>query len=160
MTQNLSKHERNLSSLIHASTFIRFIIPFGNFILPLIIWTANKKDSEFVNHNGKQTLNFQLSLLLYSVVFILITIAFLMSVIPIGFFKEIYDSTQMNNLDHLNIHFKSDDFKFGRLVFPVIIMVFLQGMIFLINIIYTIIAMIKTNEGVTFRYPISINFLK
>ena len=37
MTDTLSKHQRNLSALIHASTFSKFFIPFGNFIIPLVL---------------------------------------------------------------------------------------------------------------------------
>jgi len=48
MTETLTKHERNLAAVIHASTFSKFFIPFGNFILPLVLWTANKNENEFV----------------------------------------------------------------------------------------------------------------
>ena len=69
MTETISKHHKTLASIIHASTFSRYFIPFGQFILPLILWTINKKENEFVDYNGKQVLNFQLSMFLYSVVF-------------------------------------------------------------------------------------------
>ena len=86
MATTLTKHERNLSAIIHASTFSKYFIPFGNFIFPLILWTANKKEYEFVDYNGKQALNFQISMLLYSIVASLITIPFF-----IGFLPDLFD---------------------------------------------------------------------
>ena len=76
MTKTLTKHERNLAAAIHASMFSKFFIPFGNFILPLVLWTANKNEHKFVDYNGKQALNFQISLLLYSIVLGIISIPF------------------------------------------------------------------------------------
>lgn len=55
-SQNIKK---TLLVLIHISTFAKYLFPFGNFILPLVLWTSNKNDSAFVDHNGKQALNFQ-----------------------------------------------------------------------------------------------------
>ncbi len=48
MATTLTKHERNLSAIIHASTFSKYFIPFGNFIMPLILWMSNKKQYDFV----------------------------------------------------------------------------------------------------------------
>ncbi|MFX0556638.1 DUF4870 domain-containing protein [Maribacter sp. CXY002] len=160
MTDTLTKHERNLSALIHASTFSKFFIPFGNFILPLVLWTANKKEYEFVDYNGKQALNFQISLFLYSILLGIITIPFF-----IGFFPDIFDFDNfgfdhLNNFNNLNIHFDSDDFRFGTWLLPVGIAGLLQGALFVVNIVYTILATIRTNEGQTFQYPITIKFIK
>ena len=82
MTDTLSKHERNLSAIIHASTFSKFFIPFGNFIIPLVFWSANKKEYEFVDYNGKQALNFQISILLYSIILGIVSIPFFLGFIP------------------------------------------------------------------------------
>lgn len=160
MTDTLSKHERNLSSLIHASTFSKFFIPFGNFILPLVLWTANKKEYEFVDHNGKQALNFQISLLLYSIVLGIISIPFF-----VGFFPDIFDFghfgfDRLSNFNNLNINFDSDDFRFGSWLLPLGITGLVQGALFVVNIVYTILATIRTNEGQTFKYPITIKFIK
>ena len=35
MTETLTKHERNLAAIIHASTLTKYFIPFGNFPLAL-----------------------------------------------------------------------------------------------------------------------------
>ncbi len=160
METTLTKHERNLAAAIHASTFSKFLIPFGNFIIPLVLWTANKREYEFVDHNGKQALNFQISLLLYSIGLGMVSIPLF-----IGFFPDIFDSgffgfTGLNHFDNLNIHFDSDNFHFGTWLLPFGIAGLAQAALFVINIVYTILATIRTNEGQLFAYPLTIKFIK
>lgn len=160
MESTLTKHERNLSALIHASTFSKFFIPYGNFIIPLVLWTANKKEYEFVDYNGKQALNFQISMLLYSIILGIISVPFL-----VGFFPDILDFgffgfDQLNNYNNLDIHFNRNDFNFGTWILPLGIAGLAQGALFIVNIVYTILATIRTNEGQEFNYPVTINFIK
>ncbi|WP_165748122.1 DUF4870 domain-containing protein [Cellulophaga sp. Z1A5H] len=160
MTDTLSKHEKNLSALLHASTFSKFFIPFGNFILPLILWAANKNDYKYVDYNGKQALNFQLSLLLYSIIIGIISVPFF-----IGLFPNLLDfgNFSFGNLNHfntMNFHFDSNDFRFGSWLIPFGITGLLSGVLFVLNIVYTILAVIKTNEGQPFSYPLTIKFIK
>lgn len=157
MTDTLSKHERNLSAIIHASTFSKFFIPFGNFIIPLVLWTANKKEYEYVDYNGKQALNFQISLLLYSFILGIISIPFF-----VGFLPNIFEHGSFNfgNFNSLNFNFNSDNFRFSNWLIPFGVTGILQGALTIVNIVYTILAVIKTNEGETFKYPITINFIK
>ena len=160
MAATLTKHERNLSAIIHASTFSKYFIPFGNFIFPLILWTANKKEYEFVDYNGKQALNFQISMLLYSVVVSLITIPFFIGFLPDLFDWNFLGIHRLSNLNNLNIHISSDDFRFGRLFWPAGISGLLHVGLVIINVVYTILATIRTNEGQTFKYPLTIKFIK
>ncbi|MEX0316076.1 MAG: DUF4870 domain-containing protein, partial [Allomuricauda sp.] len=150
MATTLTKHERNLSAIIHASTFSKYFIPFGNFILPLILWTANKKEYQFVDYNGKQALNFQISMLLYSVLIGLFSIPFFIGFLPDLFNGDFFGFHRLSDLNNLNIHISSDDFRFGRFFWPVGISGALQFALVAINIVYTILATIRTNEGETF----------
>jgi len=160
MATTLTKHERNLSSIIHASTFSKYFIPFGNFILPLILWTANKKQYEFVDYNGKQALNFQISMLLYSIIAGLVAIPFFVGFLPDLFDGNYFGLYRLNDLNNLNIHISSDNFRFGKFLWPVGITGLLQGALTVINIVFTILATIRTNEGETFKYPFTIKFIK
>jgi hypothetical protein len=63
----LSESERNWSMLCHLSAFAGFFFPFGGVFGPLICWLTRKDESSWVNINGKASLNFQLSMLLYMV---------------------------------------------------------------------------------------------
>jgi len=121
------------------------------------LWTANKNEYEFVDYNGKQALNFQISLLLYSIILGIVSIPFF-----IGFFPDIFDFDPFNlsHFNNWNIHFDSDNFRFGSWLFPVGIAGLLHGALFIVNIVYTILAVIRTNEGETFEYPLTIKFIK
>ncbi|GMN09305.1 DUF4870 domain-containing protein [Croceitalea sp. MTPC9] len=160
MTESLTKHERNLAAIIHASTFSKYFVPFGNFIFPLILWTANKKELEFVDYNGKQALNFQISMLLYSIVIGLISIPFFIGFLPDLFDGDFFGFHRLNNLNNLDIHINSDDFRFGRWLWPAGITGVLQAGLVIVNVVYTILATIRTNEGQTFKYPFTIKFIK
>lgn len=53
--------EKNLALLSHIGTF------FGGFIVPLIVWLVKKEESAFVSRHAKESLNFQISLIIYFV---------------------------------------------------------------------------------------------
>lgn len=158
MTETLSKHEKNLSAIIHVSTFSKYFIPFGNFLLPLIIWTANKKDHGFVDQNGKQALNFQISLLLYSIVLGIFTVPFFIGFIPEIFHQGDWSFAHFNDFNAFDLDF--NHLKLGKLLWPLGILGAAQIGLFILNIVYTILATIRTSEGMEFKYPISIQFIK
>ena len=160
MTESISKHEKNLSAAIHASTLSRFFIPFGNFLLPLVLWLANKKELAFVDYNGKQALNFQISMLLYSIVLGAISIPFFFGLLPELFHGGILDWNDLH--EHTNFHFRFDGnyWNLGRFIWPVGIAGLLHAALFIVNIVYTILATIRTNEGQYFSYPITIKFIR
>lgn len=160
MTETITKHQRNLSALIHASTFSKYFIPFGNFIIPLVLWAANKKEYEFVDHNGKQALNFQISLLLYSILIGMLSIPFFIGgILPNVFDFDFTGFPNIHDFNAIDFHFDSDHF-FGPWMIPVGMLGLAQLALFLINIVYTILATIRTNEGQVFEYPLSIKFIK
>lgn len=63
----LTESERNWSMLCHLSALACFIFPFGGILGPLICWLTQRDVSAWVNINGRNSLNFQLSMLLYMV---------------------------------------------------------------------------------------------
>ncbi len=77
----LSETERNWAMLCHLSAFAGFFFPFGGTIGPLICWLTRRDESSWVNINGKASLNFQLSMLLYIV--LAIPLCFIIIGIPI-----------------------------------------------------------------------------
>ena len=160
MEDTLAKHEKNLSAIIHASTFSRFFIPFGNFILPLVLWTANKKEYEFVDYNGKQALNFQISMLLYSIILGIVSIPFFLGFIPEIFEHGHFGLKNLNTYNNFNFDLDFSDLPFRSWIFPIGIAGLIQAGLFIVNIVYTILATIRTHDGQTFTYPITIKFLK
>jgi len=159
MAETLSKHQRNLAAIIHASTLTKYFIPFGNFLLPLVLWMSNRKDYQFVDYNGKQALNFQMSLLLYSIILGIISVPFFLGFLPNIFEGGILNVHHFNELNIFDFHINSDNFSIGRF-WPLGITGLLQAALFVINIVYTILATLKTNEGEMFKYPLTIKFIK
>jgi uncharacterized Tic20 family protein len=110
------KDERLWGMLCHLTAFAGLIIPLGWILGPLIVWLIKKDEMPFVDDQGKESLNFQLTMF----------IAFIISAI---------------------------------LIF-VVIGFLLIGVLYIYEIIVLIIASIKANEGMRYRYPYTIKFIK
>ncbi len=74
------KDERMWGMFCHLSALSGFIIPLGNLIGPLIIYSMKKEEYAFVADQGKESLNFQISVMIYLIAGGLISIFF------VGFF--------------------------------------------------------------------------
>ena len=113
---SLSKDEKTWGMLCHLIALSGFIVPFGCIIGPLIIWLIKKDEMPFVDDQGKESLNFQLTMLIAFIV------AALLMVVFIG--------------------------------------VFLVMVVAIFDLVMIIIATIKANDGIRYRYPWAIRFLK
>jgi len=55
--------------LCHATALAGFFVPWAGHILgPLIVWLAKRNDSPEIDEHGKESLNFQISMLIYNVI--------------------------------------------------------------------------------------------
>ncbi len=52
-------------------------IPFGNIIGPFIIWHIKREESGFIDQQGKESLNFQITLTIYGVISGLLCLIFI-----------------------------------------------------------------------------------
>jgi uncharacterized Tic20 family protein len=89
------RQDRQLIVLTHLSQLITLVIGFGSLILPLILWMTNKEKVYQMDTHGKNIINFQLSILIYSIICIplilllglgllgLIALAFVAIIFPI-----------------------------------------------------------------------------
>lgn len=146
--------ERNTATFTHLSALSQYIIPFGNYIFPILIWTSGKDKSEFVNHHGKETLNFQLSLLLYSLVLAIIAIPILVLTI----FKNIPFQKLIHHHD-----FVFNDFTFGDNIGIItigLVSVFIFFGLKIAEFFLIINASIKASNGEKYKYPLTIPFIK
>ena len=68
----LSSEERTWGMLCHLSTLLSYFAVVGvaglSFIGPLVCWLVKKDTSKFVDYHGKEALNFQLNILLYTLI--------------------------------------------------------------------------------------------
>ena len=109
-TQEVSQNAKNMAMLCHLLGF------FTSFIGPLIIWLLKKDEDSFIDQQGKEALNFQITIIIASFV------AGLLSFLCIGF-----------------------------LLLPVI------G---ILDLVFVIMACIKSSKGEAYRYPVSIRLIK
>lgn len=99
----------------HLSSLIGFVFPFGNIIGPLIVWLIKKDEYPLVNDQGKESLNFQISMTIYLIA------AAILVIILIGL--------------------------------PILIILLLADLVFVV------LASVRTNQGEKFRYPFAIKFI-
>jgi len=91
-------------------------VPAAGVIGALILWLLKREDGAFIDDQGKEALNFQISMLIYFMA------CFLLMFVAIGAF----------------------------LIVPVAIFGF----------VCVVVATVKASEGITFRYPACIRFIK
>jgi uncharacterized Tic20 family protein len=112
-----SKDARTWAMVTHLSALSGFIgVPLGWFLGPLVIWLIKKEQFPFVDRQGKEAMNWQLTVLIG------IVISIPLSFICIGF-----------------------------------VTLTLLG---IADLVFTIIAAIKANDGIEYKYPWRIRFFK
>ena len=68
-TSTSSSNVRTWTVLCHASALVGFFVPWAGHILgPLIVWLAKRGDSPEIDEHGKESLNFQISMLIYNLI--------------------------------------------------------------------------------------------
>ena len=87
----IDSEDRTWGILVHASGYVGLVMPIvGNTIVPLIIWLIKKEESEFVDANGKNAVNFQISWSIYLILAafsVVILIGFvLLPLVALGWF--------------------------------------------------------------------------
>ncbi len=153
METSISENQKNVSAFIHLSTFLKYFFPFANFIAPLLIWTFNKEKA-FVDEHGKQAINFQLSVLVYTVLIGLICLPFF--IIFATDFISLIESIDhnagafsVNNIQNLSGYI---------LLFGLAILLLLG--LFVFELYAVINASIHASRGLIYKYPLCIPFIK
>jgi uncharacterized Tic20 family protein len=106
----ISKDDTNMAMLCH------ILAIFTGFLGPLIIWLIKKDDSPYVDRQGKEALNFQLTVLIAWVASGLLTF------VCVGFI--------------------------------------LMPIVAIVDLVFCILAAVKSSRGEEYLYPISIRFVK
>ena len=69
MMEEELREERTFAMLCHLSALAMFIgVPFGNIVGPLIVWLLKKDQYPLVDAQGREALNFQISMTIYMVI--------------------------------------------------------------------------------------------
>ncbi|WP_339627003.1 DUF4870 domain-containing protein [uncultured Winogradskyella sp.] len=72
----LKRSDRQLLVITHLAQLLNYITGFGGLIVPLVIWITQKNSVEDMDVHGKAILNFQLSILIFSILSIPLIFAF------------------------------------------------------------------------------------
>lgn len=75
-----TSEESNMAFLAHLIAFSGFFVPFGGFLGPLVVWLTKKDESEYIDFHGKESVNFNLSMMIY------FFISCILCLVIIGFF--------------------------------------------------------------------------
>ena len=109
---------RTWSMACHLAGLGLFVLPpFTGVIATLIVWLFTKRRHPLIDANGKEALNFQISVLIYLTVALLMLFAICIS-IPLLITVGIFD------------------------------------------LVFTVIAIVKSNQGQAYRYPLCMRFVK
>lgn len=69
------KEARNWAMICHLTGFAGYLFPFGNLIVPLAVWLIKRDQMPYLDDQGKEAVNFQITMLIaYAVAFALILI--------------------------------------------------------------------------------------
>jgi uncharacterized Tic20 family protein len=63
-----TQDERTWGMLAHLAAFLFFVCPLGNLIGPLVVWLVKREQSAFIADQGRESLNFNISVLLAGLV--------------------------------------------------------------------------------------------
>jgi uncharacterized protein len=64
--------ENNWGMAAHLSALAGYVIPFGSIIGPLVVWLMKKDEMPFVNTQGKEALNFQITMVIAALISIVL----------------------------------------------------------------------------------------
>jgi hypothetical protein len=76
-TGDVPADQRTMGMLCHLAAFAGYVIPFGNFVGPLIIWLMKKEEMPFVDEQGKESLNFQITVTIAMIVCFVLVFVFI-----------------------------------------------------------------------------------
>jgi uncharacterized Tic20 family protein len=74
VVEGVSHDERTFSTLIHLSLIAQTILPVVAIAIPIVMWMTKKNESTYIADHGREAVNFQISLMLYSVLLPIIAI--------------------------------------------------------------------------------------
>lgn len=149
-TPMIPEKEKNWATIVHLSAFGQFIFPFfGCIWVPLIIWLIKRERGSFVDSQGKEVINFNLTIVLAWVISILIL------VVATG----LYFGTASVDLGN------SFDFCISPLCvfFKILALIGIFSWFFGLLVFWficTLVGAIKANDGQHYRYPLTIRFLR
>ena len=63
-----SQTEKQWVIASHLGTLLGFVVPFGNIIVPLVIWISKKEESKTIEDQARESLNFQITITIFAII--------------------------------------------------------------------------------------------
>jgi uncharacterized Tic20 family protein len=150
---------KTYTTLLQLSAYAQYLFPFGGFIFPIILWSIKKDESEFIDVNGRKSINFQLSLLVYTIILVVIAVPIFLYL----FFKDLDFEANGEWIFNNDIHWTVENFDITKItslasvtiVATVVFIAMKVAEFFLI-----LYAAVKNSNGLDCNYPFTINFIK
>jgi uncharacterized Tic20 family protein len=83
--REMSKQEQNWGMLCHLTALSLLLgVPFGNMLGPLIVWLVKRNEYPFVDEQGRESLNFQISMTICAILsglLVLVAVGFILLVV-------------------------------------------------------------------------------
>lgn len=141
------------ATVIHLSGFLKFSFPLLFIIAPILLWSSNRENS-FIDKHGAQAINFHLSMMIYSLLLITVTVfLFIFSIFDFASFTQAYD---LMGDDFSSI--TTNGWPIWLIWFLIIITLVVAKFFF--EIIVMIVAALQASSGKLYKYPLTIQFLK
>jgi uncharacterized Tic20 family protein len=83
-----SADERRWAMWVHLSAMLLYFTAIGGFLVPLVIWLTKRETMPFVDDQGKETLNFQITIMLALIgacVLMIVLVGFLLAFVLVLF---------------------------------------------------------------------------
>lgn len=149
----MKKNSQNTNALLlHLSAFCNYIIPFGGIIVPLILWQTKKGESSFLDHQGKEVVNFNISYLIYQL--ILTSCLALLLFYMIANHIPILESIKYDQEFSFEHYINNNNFYIPLIFMSVFgFFTFVRGALI-------IIGSLKAKKGEAYSYPLTLQFIK
>lgn len=85
---NPDGNEKQFALFVHLSALLGFLVPLANLIAPLVLWQIKKSDSTFIDDQGKEAVNFQITLSLAAIV--LAIVGFPLTILTLGLLAFVF----------------------------------------------------------------------
>ncbi len=75
---------RRIAMACHLCGLAGYVVPFGSLVVPLVVWLVNRRAHPFIDEQGREALNFQLTVLVFSLLCLalaLVLIGFLLLIL-------------------------------------------------------------------------------
>jgi hypothetical protein len=153
MEKKQTNNHTSIAAAMHLLTFGKWVFPLGNLILPIVLWTINSKKSDFIDDHGRQTINFQLSMTLYTVILVFVGVGVIIGSMITGgpqFWAQL-DSDHFPFNDHMGI--------FTTVIASGLICGTAILVLSITDFVCTIQAAVSARDGAYYKYPLTIPFI-